>query len=200
MKSVEPLSTFYPRSCLGLNRLEAGGRPAGVLRWAAPSLVTAVRVLLLPVIVGTWIYGNVAVALFLYGLAVLSGVADGFAARSLGAATGFGAFFDVIADVALVVSLLVVLGLHSVVPRWLLLAPLTAASAFFMTSQRTSPRHDPVGRHYGGILFLSVGCMLCGPCDLLCAMLCLLVGILSAIVLVNRLRFSVSFRRASSAR
>jgi len=169
------------------------------LRWAAPSLVTAVRVLLLPVIVGTWIYGHVAVALFLYSLAVLSDVVDGFIARRLGAASGLGAFFDVIADVVLVVSLLVVLGLHSVVPRWLFLAPLMAASAFFMTSERTSPRYDPVGRHYGGILFLIVGCMLCGPCDLLCAMLCLLVGILSAIVLVNRLRLSIGFRRASGA-
>ena len=165
-----------------------GENAQGLNRWqkTAPSLITAVRILLLPMIWVLWMHEHVSLSLVLYGLAVLSDWADGRVARKLGAASAFGAFFDVVCDVVFLLSLLLLLGLHGVVPIWLFLAPFAAAVAFFMTSKRTAPRYDPVGKHYGGVLFVVVGCLLCKPCNVLCATMSLLISILSVIVVVNR--------------
>lgn len=88
----------------------------GRWRTAIPSLVTAVRLLLVPGIWVLWVRGDVAISLSLYGVVVLSDALDGVAARRLGATTRFGAFFDVTSDIAVVVSLLVFLGLSGAVP------------------------------------------------------------------------------------
>lgn len=162
-----------------------------------PSMITAIRILLLPAICLHWASGNVAVSGLLYGVAVLSDVADGWAARRLGAASSLGAYLDVIADVVFLVSILLYLGFDGVVPLWLFACPLGAATAFFVTSQRTSPRYDPVGRHFGGILFVIVGCiLLCPSGHSLRFALCSLIAVLSGIVFVNRLRLGLAPRTA----
>lgn len=166
----------------------------GLNRWqeTAPSLITALRILLLPLIWSLWVQDHVVFSLLLYTLAILSDVADGRVARRLKASSAFGAFFDVISDVVLLLGLLLLLGLYGVVPIWLFFAPLAAAMAFFMTSNRAVARYDPVGKYYGSILFAIVGCLLCKPGRVLSVILCVLIGILSMIVIANRWRIGAA--------
>ena len=186
--SASDSATSHPRWSRDLRREK---KPAGRLkswRMAFPSLVTALRLLLLPLIWSLWSRGQVEFAIGLYGLAVLSDWADGRLARSLGATSAFGAFFDVISDIAFLVALLVLLGRSAVVPTWLFLAPLSAAVGFFLTSGRAAPRYDPLGKYFGSILFLVVGCLLLNLPSTACTALCCFVVILSGIVTVNRWR------------
>ena len=164
---------------------------------AAPSLLTAVRLLLLPLICVLWFATNQAGALLLYGVAALSDVLDGRLARRLGTTSGFGALFDIISDVVLLVSLLVLLGWQGVVPMWFFGGPLFVAVLFFMTSERGSPRYDPVGKHYGTFLFAVVGLLLCRPPDVICSVLCSLTIALSLVVILRRRRFIKSGETAA---
>ena len=150
--------------------------------------------LALPGIAILWIQEHTALALTAYSLAVLSDFVDGRLARWFHVASAQGAFLDVIADIICIVSMLLLLGLRGVIPLWLFLAPLAAAAAFFLTSGRTSPRYDPIGKYYGGILFVVVGCLLCEIPDLSCTLLCFVLGALSAVVFVNRLRLATRLR------
>jgi phosphatidylglycerophosphate synthase len=168
----------------------------GRWRTAIPSLVTAVRLLLVPGIWVLWARGSVAISLSLYGVAVLSDALDGVAARRLGATTRFGAFFDATSDITVLVSLLLLLGLSGTVPIWAFVGPLVAGAAFLLTSGRKGPRYDPVGRNYGGALFAIVGCILYLPYPPSRAPLCYLIVALSGIVLANRLRIARGGRAA----
>jgi CDP-alcohol phosphatidyltransferase len=168
------------------------------LKRAGPSLVTALRIALLPWIWTAWVHGHVAQALWLYVLASLTDWLDGWMARRLETASAFGGFLDVATDISFLLTFLILLGLRGSVPIWLFVGPLIAAGAFLLTSKPLSPRYDPIGKHFGGVLYVLVGCLLSNPCPTLCTAACTTIGGLSLIVAANRWRVgrSVAARRA----
>lgn len=115
---------------------------------------------------------------------------DGRLARHLGVASALGALFDVVADVLSLVILLVLLGLRGIVPVWLFVAPLTSAIVFFFTSKRMAVTYDPIGKHYGGVLYIVIGIILWNPTPALGLLSWLLSVIASVVVMGNRLRIA----------
>ena len=66
--------------------------------------------------------GRMQTAFILFVIAGISDGLDGYLAKKYGWQTELGAYLDPLADKALLVSIFVVLGLHSHVPMWLVIA------------------------------------------------------------------------------
>jgi len=99
--------------------------------------------------------GRRVLALAWLGIAALTDVADGFLARRLRASTGLGAYLDASADFVVVMVGLVALGGLGF-PRWPLGVVIAMFVQFLLSSGRARPRYDPVGKYYGGLLFVVV--------------------------------------------
>jgi len=89
-----------------------------------PNLLTALRVLLIPVFILFFylpVPGNHLIAGSIFGLAALTDWLDGYLARRLGQSTPFGAFLDPVAD-KLMVTVTLVLLVHQHDNLWLTLS------------------------------------------------------------------------------
>lgn len=160
----------------------------GARSWhrVVPSLVTSLRIAAVPAIWTLWARDMRPVAIGLYGLVVLSDALDGWLARRLGSVTRFGAFFDAIADIVVILSLLALLCTSGISPLWLPVAPLALAGIFLATSSRAAPLYDPIGKYYGAVLYVVVGALLWGVGPRARAALCVVVPVASVAVLVSR--------------
>lgn len=159
------------------------------LRTLIPSTLTAVRLLALPGVITLWLQGSRPAALGLYGLILLSDVADGWAARRLDSETTFGAFFDVLTDTAIVLGLLIMCSCCHVVPVWIPAVPFAVAGVFLATSIGSAPRYDPLGKYYGTLLFVAIGALLWGIGSTATRVMCALILAASVAVLARRVIF-----------
>ena len=148
--------------------------------------MTTVRLLVLPGVILGSIHGLRALALGLYFVILLSDAVDGWSARRLGVQTRFGARFDVLADMAVIFALLAMFGARGAIPIWLLAAPAVVAGAFLWESRRGTPRYDPIGKHYGTVLYVFLGVLLCGVSGIGCTVIAIAIVLYSAVVLTNR--------------
>ncbi|HWC95126.1 MAG TPA: CDP-alcohol phosphatidyltransferase family protein [Candidatus Sulfopaludibacter sp.] len=80
---------------------------------------TLLRLLLVPFVIQAILSGRPVLALGLFFVAAVTDVMDGAAARRLGSVTQSGAYFDPIADKALLSGVFVALAVAGSVPRWL---------------------------------------------------------------------------------
>ncbi len=90
---------------------------AGLLNLA--NLLTLVRLLLVPFVIQAILGGRPMLALALFGAAAVTDILDGVAARRLSLGTQAGAYFDPIADKALLSLVFLALGAAGTVPWWL---------------------------------------------------------------------------------
>jgi cardiolipin synthase len=112
-----------------------------------PNLLTAVRLLLVPLIALAVLRGNFRTALAFTLLAGFTDGADGFLARRYSWTSRLGAWLDPLADKALLVTLFVTLGIIGAFPRWLVVLVLArdavillmAGIAFAFTAIRDFP-------------------------------------------------------------
>ena len=166
----------------------AGNRTSIRSRWraAVPSPLTSIRLLALPGVILLWLGELRLEAIGLFVLMLLSDVLDGWAARRLGAETMFGAYFDVVTDMAVILGLLAVLSASGAIPVWLPVVPAVVAVTFLATSRRTAPRYDPIGKHCGTALYVLIGVLLWGVGLAVRVALVEVIVALSAVVLVGR--------------
>jgi cardiolipin synthase (CMP-forming) len=76
---------------------------------------------MVPIMVWAITAGELKTAFFLFLLAGLSDLVDGFLAKRFNMATELGAYLDPLADKALIVSIYVTLGIIGAIPRWLVI-------------------------------------------------------------------------------
>jgi cardiolipin synthase (CMP-forming) len=86
-----------------------------------PNAISLVRLLFVPITVWLIVGNNFAGAFWLFVLAGLSDALDGALARRFGWRTKLGSYLDPLADKALLVSVYVTLGLHQLLPPWLVI-------------------------------------------------------------------------------
>ena len=85
-----------------------------------PNIITVFRIFLVPLVVWLMLDGRMQTAFILFVIAGLSDGLDGYLAKKYGWRTELGAYLDPLADKALLVSIFVVLGLFSHLPKSLL--------------------------------------------------------------------------------
>lgn len=111
------------------------------------NLLTALRLLLAPLIIREILTGRHSLALALFALAALTDAADGALARRFGSVTPAGAYLDPIADKVLLSGIYVALTVIGSVPLWLtlvifgrdLLLLVSAGAVLLLTSHRQLP-------------------------------------------------------------
>ncbi|MCL4449199.1 MAG: CDP-alcohol phosphatidyltransferase family protein [Actinobacteria bacterium] len=94
-----------------------------------PNAISALRILLAPVIVWLMLDGHHWLAAFwLLGFAGITDFLDGYLARHLGQVSDFGKVADPVADRILIVCVAVALGLAGLVPWWIIVTVLVRES------------------------------------------------------------------------
>lgn len=86
------------------------------MQWTIPNLMTVFRFLLVPVFVLIYFCISPIVALFIFGLACLTDVLDGYLARKLHQETTFGKWADPLADKIMTVAVLACLTIAGSLP------------------------------------------------------------------------------------
>lgn len=128
-----------------------------------PDALSAVRALLALPLVWALGVGDQRAALVVFGLAAVSDVLDGHLARRLGAHAAAdrggrrGALFDVAADAVFLLSGLAASWAFADLPGWVPLVAAAMLVRFLATSPTGAPLYDPVGRHYGTLLYVVLG-------------------------------------------
>ncbi len=89
-------------------------------RWInIPNLFTLLRVALVPFVIQAILSGRHVLGLALFGIAALTDILDGAAARRFGVVTQAGAYLDPIADKCLMSGVFLALAAARLVPVWL---------------------------------------------------------------------------------
>ena len=86
-----------------------------------PNILTAIRMLLIPVIFYFALQENYILAVVFLTLSGLTDVLDGYIARKYNFITDFGTLFDPLADKLTQVSTLIVLVIQGIIPIWILI-------------------------------------------------------------------------------
>ncbi|HPC28030.1 MAG TPA: CDP-alcohol phosphatidyltransferase family protein [Candidatus Methanomethylicus sp.] len=119
----------------------------------APSAITAIRLGVAPLLImlvleGMWLHGA---ALFL--LLVFTDFLDGYLAKRYSAASKRGAYFDATTDFILTFSLLLTFGPEGFYAEWIPVLVAGIFAFFVLTSIAFGRTYDPVGKHYGSMLY-----------------------------------------------
>jgi cardiolipin synthase (CMP-forming) len=130
----------------------------GPSQWATvPNALTSLRILLVPPLILAIVRGEAAWAAVLMAIAIASDVADGWLARLTGTASDFGAYFDPLADVVLVLSAQIVLALNGDWPLYLPVLSVVSFLAFLLRSHRCGyMTRTRLGKYVGAVLMCSI--------------------------------------------
>ena len=160
-----------------------------------PSLLTSLRVVILPHLVYSFNQGFTPIVYSLFLLAIGTDFADGLLARKLGVTSKFGAFFDTTVDFIFILGLygmFVNSGLYS---SWLLAIMLLMYLQFMLSNfffKQTI--YDPIGKYYGSLLFGGIGLTLLFPGQLMYGVV--ITGILLSTLasIISRLTYFIGER------
>lgn len=107
-----------------------------------PNILTAIRLLLIPVIFYFALEENYILAVIFLTLSGITDVLDGYIARKFNFITDFGTLFDPLADKLTQISTLIVLIIQGIIPLWILVIViikelLMIAGAAFLYNKNT---------------------------------------------------------------
>lgn len=122
-----------------------------------PSLVSMLRLTVLPFFVFSFLSGLTLLGYFLFLFAVFTDLADGYFARKLQVASRFGAYYDATVDALFIITIFGVFFLSGCYPYWVLLLILFMYAQFVITSFCLGITYDPVGKYYGSLLYGAIG-------------------------------------------
>jgi cardiolipin synthase (CMP-forming) len=164
--------------------------------WATvPNGLSLIRVLLAPPLIIALASGKAVCAVTLMAIAIASDIADGWLARLTGTATKLGAFLDPLADVALVLSIQLMLVLSGDWPHYLPALSLASVLMFVLLSLRCGHvTRTRLGKRVGAVLmfviFVALTCRSISPFlwDAMAVYACPLAATYIAAALLENLR------------
>ena len=123
-----------------------------------PSLMTSLRVIILPHIFFFYNQGFTLAVYTLFLTAIGTDFLDGFLARKLRVTSKYGAYFDTTTDFIFVLGFFGFFVNSEVYPNWILLL-ISLVFFQFIISNLIMKRatYDPVGKYYGSLLFAGIG-------------------------------------------
>lgn len=160
-----------------------------LLGWTGHAL-TLSRLASAPLLYLSILEGQATVAALLLLAAMLSDMGDGALVRRFGTPSAAGAWFDVIADLAVIMASYTAL---APVIGWLPVgAILVTFLAFVLTSRDRAPRYDPVGRNIGPVLLSAVLLAVIAPDTLVQLWVVPIVVGVCAVVVAGRIRLRLA--------
>ena len=155
-----------------------------------PWTITSLRVVALPLLLYFFSQQTYVVTCALFLFVVCTDFLDGYFARKLEASSTLGAYFDATADFLFVSSMFLVFILGELYPLWILLLTVTVFAQFILTNlylKRTV--YDPVGKHYGSLMYSGVGATLFFPEQLVYSGVTIGIVAFTAVSLFSRLAY-----------
>ncbi len=125
----------------------------------APSILTSTRFMATPLLLIQLQSGSLGVPIYIYACA--TDLLDGIIARRLHAESILGSMLDAFADFGLVAGVSAYLISVGLISPWFLALILLAFTQF--VAAKPVPGSDPLGRHIGTVLFISLGLSLMYP-------------------------------------
>ena len=132
-------------------------KPTSQFRYILPSLISGLRIVVLPFFALSIFYEIASVTYCLFLLVICSDFFDGRIARRMGVASKFGAYIDATVDFIFIICIFRVFVAIGSYPFWLLPLILLVYVQFLVTSFFSMKIYDPIGKYYGSLLFGSIG-------------------------------------------
>jgi phosphatidylglycerophosphate synthase len=123
--------------------------------------------MVLPFLMLSIIDGEQAVAFCLFLFAAATDIADGRLARRLGACTRFGTYWDSTADFLLIFAIFLIFYFKGYYPLFVPILLVFVFLQFVATSHYIAGVYDPIGKHYGSLLYCAIGLTLLSPAPFL---------------------------------
>jgi len=158
-----------------------------------PSIVTALRLLVAPVLFYTIMTNQYLGAILILIFAGITDFLDGYLARKLDASSDSGAYLDVISDFILIVLGFAAFVLKGWYDPFILLLIITMFALFLATSSLKKLVYDPVGKYLGAFLMIMLFITLLFPEPLIRTSLLVLLVIICLTSIISR--FSVFLRQ-----
>jgi len=122
-----------------------------------PSLLSVLRLIILPFLVYAFIFDFTFAAYALFLLAIGTDFLDGYIARKMKVGTKFGAYFDATVDFIFIIGMFRIFVTAGLYPYWVLPLMLFAFVQFLITSFLYKKIYDPIGKYYGSLLYGAIG-------------------------------------------
>lgn len=121
-----------------------------------PWAITSLRIAATPFTLWFLGIGNSSLFLAFFFFSLITDLLDGFAARKLDATSRKGAYFDAVADFSLITGIFFIYVIQGVYPFWILALIMFSFSQFLLTSLTRIQIYDPIGKYFGGLLYVTV--------------------------------------------
>jgi phosphatidylglycerophosphate synthase len=128
-----------------------------------PQGISALRLAALPLFLYFFGAGEQIGCIVVFGLAQVTDLIDGYAARRLHVASKKGAYFDAAVDFTFIMGIFAAFTYAGYYPTWLILAIAASFGQFLLTSQLSKKLYDPLGRYIGSTLYIGIGLTLLAP-------------------------------------
>ncbi len=158
-----------------------------------PSVVTALRLLVAPVLFYTILMNQYLGAILILVFAGITDFLDGYLARRLDASSDSGAYLDVISDFILIVLGFAAFVLKGWYDPFILLIIIAMFALFLATSSLKKLVYDPVGKYLGAFLMVMLFITLLFPEPLIRTILLVLLVIICLTSIISR--FSIFLMR-----
>ncbi|MCW3995221.1 MAG: CDP-alcohol phosphatidyltransferase family protein [Candidatus Bathyarchaeota archaeon] len=123
---------------------------------AFPWVITSLRIGITPFALWSLSIGNSVLFLTLFLFALITDLSDGLVARKLNSASRKGAYFDAIADFVLISGVFLIYAIQGLYPIWILAVLVVSFTQFMVTSVSEIQIYDPVGKYFGGLLYVTI--------------------------------------------
>ena len=158
--------------------------------------ITALRVVVLPFLILSFVIGFTLPSYALFLFAILTDFLDGYYAKKFHVASKLGAYFDATADFLFVSAMLSVFVFEGFYPLWLLVLVIVVFVQFIFTNVVSRQAvYDPVGKYYGSLMYGVVGLTLLFQEQLLYSIVTVGIVFSSAACLLSRVYFLFSRKR-----
>ncbi|MDI9578114.1 MAG: CDP-alcohol phosphatidyltransferase family protein [Thermoproteota archaeon] len=121
-----------------------------------PWAITSLRIAATPFTLWFFGIGNSSLFLSFFFFSLITDLLDGFAARKLDATSRKGGYFDAIADFSLIAGIFFIYVIQGVYPFWILALIMFSFAQFLLTSLTRIQIYDPIGKYFGGLLYLTI--------------------------------------------
>ena len=162
--------------------------------------ITALRVVVLPFLILSFVLEFTVLWYALFLFAILTDFLDGYYAKKFHVASKLGAYFDATADFLFVSAMLSVFVFKGFYPLWLLMLVVFVFAQFILTNLVFSQAaYDPVGKYYGSLMYGAVGLTLLFQEQILYNIVTVGIVVSSAACLVSRAYFLFSQKHYRTA-
>ena len=152
-----------------------------------PSLVSVLRVIILPFLAYSFFYNYTIATYALFLLAIGTDFLDGYIARRMVLATKFGAYFDATVDFIFIIGMFTAFVTAGLYPYFVLPLILFVFAQFVITSFYSNRIYDPIGKYYGSLLYGAIGLTLLFSGQLFCGIITFGIVAVTAASLCSRL-------------